>query len=647
MKKLKKIVLLFIFMILSIILLSTKVQASGNLYLNKLEFYANINSDGSMDITEIWDIDISRTNTLYKTFKTDKKKYSGIQNVEVTEITNGQNKKLKKTNELLWHLDKNSYYGLKNKNGDFEIAWGVGLDNGKEKRKYKISYKVNDVISKYNDYAELYWQFIGEDFEIDAKKITGTINLPEKVKNKEDIKVWGHTEDLNGEIYATDSDKIEFEINNFISGKYVEIRTLFPTELINEANKLYNKEILGSVIKEETKWADEANAKRRQRDSKNLIITLVVTLVSAALGTYSIKKAIKLSNEVKENKKYKSTYSGEYFRDIPRENATPAQALHIYKETITGFSDNDIGKIISSTLLDLSLKKYINFNVEKENKKEKITIEIINENIEQLSSDEKVVFEFLQKACEDNKKITVKELEKYIKKLENEKIIALKTELNHCTKEELVKEKIYDLEEEKKYKKYTSENSLCIIIIFIAIMGFFILMQQVNIIGIAILVMLIISEIVALQINQKSIKKINVYTQKGINEKKQWKDLRKYMKDFSRLDKREIPEIIIWEKFLVFATVFNIADKVLEQLKIVYPNIEENLSTNNYGYMYLMINTNFSRSFTNAINNSISSAYSSASGGGGGFSGGGGGRTVVGGGGGRKVMIKIILLRKN
>ena len=620
MKNLKKIVLVLIFMILNIILLSPKAQASGNLYLNKLEFYANINSDGSMNVTEIWDIDISNTNTLYKTFKTDREKYSGIQNVEVIEITNGQNKKLNKTNELLWHLDKDSYYGLKNDNGDFEIAWGVGLDNGKETRKYKISYKVNDVISKYNDYAELYWQFIGEDFEIDAKKITATINLPEKVKNKEDIKVWGHTEDLNGEIYATDLDKIEFEINNFRTGRYVEIRTLFPTELINSTNKVYNKEILSTVINEETRWTDEANKKRRQSEIINLVITLSVILVSIALSIYSIKKAIKLSKEVKENKKYKPTYDGKYFRDIPRENATPAQALHIYKESITGFSDNDIGKIISATLLDLNLKKYINFNLEKE----KITIEILNDNIEKLSLDEKVVFEFIQKACKDKKKVTVKELEKYIEKLENGKIIGLKAELNHYTKKELAKEKIYDLEEEKKYKKYTSENSLCIITMFIAIMGFFILMQQANIIGIAILVMLIISEIVALQINQKSIKKINVYTQKGINEKKQWKDLRKYMKDFSRLNEREIPEIIIWEKFLVFATVFNIADKVLEQLKIVYPNIEKNLSINNYGYMYLMMNTNFSRSFTNAINNSISSAYSSASGGGGGFSGGGG-----------------------
>lgn len=356
MKNLKKIVLVLTFVILNIILLSTKSQASGDLYLNRLEFYADINSDGSMNVTEMWDIDISNTNTLYKTFKTDKEKYLEINNVEVTEITNDENKKLKKTNELLWHLDKDSYYGLKNDNGDFEIAWGVGLDNGKETRKYKISYRVNDVISKYNDYAELYWQFIGADFEIDAKKITGSIKLPEKVGNKEEIKVWGHTEDLNGEIYVTDLDKIEFEINNFRSGRYAEIRTLFPTELINETNKVYNKEILGAVINEETKWADEANEKRRKNEIINLVITLSVILVGIALSIYSIKKAIKLSKEVKENKKYKPTYNGEYFREIPRKNATPAQALDIYKESITGFSDNDIGKIISATLLDLNLK---------------------------------------------------------------------------------------------------------------------------------------------------------------------------------------------------------------------------------------------------------------------------------------------------
>ena len=95
------------------------------------------------------------------------------------------------------------------------------------------------------------------------------------------------------------------------------------------------------------------------------------------------------------------------------------------------------------------------------------------------------------------------------------------------------------------------------------------------------------------------------------------------------LDKREVPELVIWEKYLVFATAFGIADKVIKQLKIVYPNFEEiTTGMNTYSYMYIMMNTNFSTSFSSAIstsiNSSIASTYSSGSGGGGGFSGGGG-----------------------
>ena len=92
------------------------------------------------------------------------------------------------------------------------------------------------------------------------------------------------------------------------------------------------------------------------------------------------------------------------------------------------------------------------------------------------------------------------------------------------------------------------------------------------------------------------------------------------------LDRREVPELVIWEKYLVYATVFGIADKVIKQLKIVYPNFEEITSSNlsTYTYMNLMVNTNFNRSFTNSINTSMSSVYSSGSGSGGGFSGGGG-----------------------
>ena len=69
------------------------------------------------------------------------------------------------------------------------------------------------------------------------------------------------------------------------------------------------------------------------------------------------------------------------------------------------------------------------------------------------------------------------------------------------------------------------------------------------------------------------------------------------MEEFSLLNEKEVPEIAIWEKFLVYATAFGIADKVLKQLKIVYPDIENSINVNTYPYMYLMIHTKLFKKF--------------------------------------------------
>ena len=625
MKTVKKLLISICFMFLFVILTTIKSNASSDLHLNELAFDANINSDGSMNVTETWDIKIKDTNTLFKTFKTDMSKYSDITNVQVSEITNGSTRNFTKINTLMYHVTKDSYYGMINDDGNFEIAWGVGLDDSSATKKYRISYTVEDAITKYSDYAELYWQFVGSDFEVSADKITGTITLPSQAQSKDDIKVWGHTEDLNGEIYVTDLDKISFELDGFNSGRYVEIRTLFPTSMIVSTSRIHDVNILNDVIEEETVWANEANARRARRDATNFLITLVVIIVSILLSVFSILRAIKQANKFKGKSKYRPTQELEYYRDLPRKNATPAQSLYVYFETKSGIADNDIGKVVSATLLNLNLKKHLEFQVEKEKNKEKITMKILNTNINDLSADEKVIFEFLQKACKDSNEITVKDFEKYIKRTSTTDILALKTNINGQTKRELINQQIYDPEQEKVYKKQSSQTTIYAIIIFFAIFAIAFTSEFLNVFGYIGIFGLIVCQVIAIVINSKTLNKINVYTQKGIDEKEMWRGLKKYMEDFSMLDKREVPEIAIWEHFLVFATAFGIADKVLKQLKVVYPNIENDLNVNTYTCMYFMMNTNFSRSFSNAISTSMSSAYSSASGGGGGFSGGGGG----------------------
>ena len=625
MKTTKKLLVSISFMFLFIILTTIKSNASSNLHLNELAFDASINTDGSMKVTETWDIEIEETNTLFKTFKTDMSKYSDITNVQVSEITNGSARNFTKINTLMYHVTKDSYYGMINDDGNFEIAWGVGLDDSSATKKYQISYTVEDAVAKYNDYAELYWQFVGSDFEINADKITGTITLPSQAPSKDEIKVWGHTEDLNGEIYVTDLDKISFELDGFNSGRYVEIRTLFPTSMIVSTSRTHDADILEYVIDEETEWANEANARRARRDATNFLITLVLVIVCVLLSVFSILRAFKQANKFKGKTKYKPTQELEYYRDLPRENATPAQSLYVYFETKSGIAANDIGKVVSATLLNLNLKKHLEFQVEKEKNKEKITMKILNADTKDLSADEKVVFEFLQKACKDNNEITVKEFEKYIKRTSTTDILALKTNINGQTKRELIKQQIYDAEQEKVYKDQSSQTTIYALIIFFAIFAIAFTSEFLNVFGYIGIFGLIVCQVIAIVINSRTLKKINVYTQKGIDEKEMWRGLKKYMEDFSMLDKREVPEIAIWEHFLVFATAFGIADKVLKQLKVVYPNIENDLNVNTYTCMYFMMNTNFSSSFSNAISTSMSSAYTSASGGGGGFSGGGGG----------------------
>ena len=150
--------------------------------------------------------------------------------------------------------------------------------------------------------------------------------------------------------------------------------------------------------------------------------------------------------------------------------------------------------------------------------------------------------------------------------------------------------------------------------------------------------------------------KLNIkLTNLGLEKRKELFGLRNFLNDFSRLNEKDIPEVYLWEEYLIYATVFGIGDKVLNSMKLkdINNNIMDNVS---FVYNY----SNYIDSFSNISSNisymgkpemkfyipessgggSSSSDWgssSSSSGGGGGFSGGSssGGSFGGGGGGGR------------
>ena len=637
--KLKKILTGFIITITLILLNSTSSEAS--LHLKNLDFTAQINEDGSMDVVETWDVNVSDTNTLYKTFKIDKTKYSGISNVFVQDITSGTNKNFKKSDIWQYHLDKGHYFGGINNNNEYEIAWGVSIDTTTRKQ-YLIRYTVKDVIKKYNDCAELYWQFVGSEFEISADSITGIIKLPNKVSDKDELKVWGHTEYLNGEIYVTDLDIVEFNVNKYKSGNFVEVRIAMPTYLFEKVSSenISQEEKLDDIIKEETEWANEANARRDRRNKNFKLLILATILVNTSIGIMFSKKIKKNKQFLEKNPNILPEQQLEYYRELPDKEETPLEAVFILK---TGYKQSCLPNVFSATILNFALKGYI--RIEQEGKTIKILLNKIK--TDELTGDEKKVLEILR-AASNNNELTMAELEKYIKNYPS-KLMNLNSTFEKVSKTQASEKGKFDTNRFNKQIVYAEKNVgyifLLIIIITASIftIGYAYKNVQSMLITCTIisLAFFIVVTIINLILNIKITTSFNGFTQKGINEQEQWKAFKKYMEDFSYLNEKEVPQLVLWEKYLVFATAFGIADKVLKQLKVKYPELNDPDTIHSMILFNSMYNSNgFNTKFINSINTSTSrmysSTYSSGSGGGGGFSGGGG---FGGGGGGRRWKI--------
>lgn len=635
MKVLKRTIIA-ILLILFALSIFNKAEASSNLYLNSLNFDVQINSDGSMDVVETWNIDISETNTLYKTFKFDSSKYSSITSGEVSKVTSsGAVIPLTDFGEYAYHVPVGEYYFL-NMGSNYEVAWGTGYENSSGTATYKISYHVNDAVALYNDCAEMYWQFVGSDFEIPAKKITGTIKLPQKVSNIEELRVWGHTPDLNGTITKQSNDTVEFEINNNKANKMVEVRIAMPKDTIIYSGRTYNANKLNTILQEENEWANDANATRIGK----IIISTILCLVIFGILIYFAVKNIRVLLTVK---KVVPTIHYDYFRDLPRADASPAEALYILEENYEGFNQYDIGKVFSSTILNLSLKKYVKIEEAPDKSKDntKITILENNTNQVQLNSDEIIIYNFLVTACKfktkpifggnqeitNKNEITMKELKKYINN-NSTSVIRLKRDLDKVIKTKLTSKNILDIVGIKRRHANMAGCSIGAFIPFVLVIllnNMDIVTNTVNSIGIpwyllVIAGILLIADFVLINMANK---RISVYTQDGVDERDKWKAFKKYMEDFSLLKEKDVPDLTLWEKYLVYATAFGISEKVIKGLKIVYPDFD-NYDYNIYPTIFIMSHMDFSSSFR-SVSNAMSSTFSSGSGGGGGFSGGGGG----------------------
>ncbi|MBQ6477312.1 MAG: DUF2207 domain-containing protein [Bacilli bacterium] len=131
-------------------------------------------------------------------------------------------------------------------------------------------------------------------------------------------------------------------------------------------------------------------------------------------------------------------------------------------------------------------------------------------------------------------------------------------------------------------------------------------------------------------------KKYKEYTiQKSLREEAEHlAGLKKFLEEFSQIDKREPIEVKLWNEYLIFAQLLGMAKEVMKQFKKLYPEITEQIESMGYDYTTFVFIDSISSSTVSAASAAKSAAESYSSGGGGFSSGGGGGGSFGGGGGG-------------
>ena len=161
-------------------------------------------------------------------------------------------------------------------------------------------------------------------------------------------------------------------------------------------------------------------------------------------------------------------------------------------------------------------------------------------------------------------------------------------------------------------------------------------------IGIGLPALLLVAGIVAI-VCAATMQELN---REGIETSAKLEALRRWLKEFTHLSEAVPADVVLWNRLLVMAVVLDVADEVIDQLKVACPQvIEDPYFAPCYGWCYRGYGID-GRAPAAAFTGSVAEAHqvsaaalaasssSSGSGGGGGFSSGGGGGFGGGGGGG-------------
>ncbi|MDD6461353.1 MAG: DUF2207 domain-containing protein [Bifidobacteriaceae bacterium] len=156
---------------------------------------------------------------------------------------------------------------------------------------FRITYTLRNLATEYSDVSETFWELVSADQSMPIKKLTATISLPQGA-NTSNTWAWLHTEAKSSN--SRDSDgTLHFEINNIETSDYVDVIALTDNSMMSgvarastDARKDYR---MSTEAAKEKQWHDQQVAAAR----RSVVFVLFFAITGIALIIWAVVGAFK------------------------------------------------------------------------------------------------------------------------------------------------------------------------------------------------------------------------------------------------------------------------------------------------------------------------------------------------------------------
>ena len=446
-------------------------------------------------------------------------------------------------------------------------------------RVISYSYMVKGIVTDVADASVFYYKYLSDVNTMDVEKMHVEVNF---AAAEPELRGWLHVSASAVGVWTQSEDKqsVTIDVEDISAGEYVESRFLLEKGVYTASSVNYAQTRL-QVIEEEQAWYDDYERERKLRLAVTILDYLLAVLAIAGGVVYVIYAK-------KNNKPLDLPDAPIYYRDIP-EGYTGGEVSPLF---FYYSNENYIDESISATMLELVRLKYITI-LPDEGKKSAVITVLRKDEADELRTHQKYVVDMLLMVKPLGTGFTMKEFETYAKN-NYERFMHIVEKYKEAILNKSQRDGDYrknNPAREKAQKFSTAMIIAGVIVLILSGFAFFLFSQGMTFFAAG----LIIGGLVSYFCLRKVKAPLTLTGQKEYNK---LHALAKYMQEFSLLAEHEIPALVIWEDYMVFATAMGIADKVAEQLEIAYPEFKnysaKGLGVDGENFLILYF---FSRSF--------------------------------------------------